>query len=120
MEIIITAVVAFVAGWYLSKIAQAFITAELLKELGITVDQLENLKTNLSKEESEEPTLTEVEVKIEKHNDQLYAFRVDNDQFLGQGQTRELLIDRIAETLNNVKLVIKEENGAGHIRNNVK
>lgn len=119
MEIIITAVLAFIVGWQISKLVQGYITAQLLEELGITVEQLEKLRARLSGEEAA-PTeglqLEEIEVKIEKHNDQLYAFRVDNDQFLGQGNSREALLTRIAESLNDVKLIIREENGADFLK----
>lgn len=58
-----------------------------------------------------ESTLDIVEIKVEKHGEQLYVFRKDTDQFLGQGANKEDLIRRLGEKLVNVRLSISEEDG---------
>lgn len=119
MEYIIAAIVGFYIGWKLSSIWSQITFSEILKDLNISEKQLRKLAEEkgftLDGEEpapEAEPHLEEIEVKIEQHQGQLYAFRVDNDQFLGQGASREDLIKRIAESMNDVKLIIREENGA--------
>lgn len=55
-----------------------------------------------------EPALDQIEIKVEKHGEMLYAFRKDNDQFLGQGTSREDLIKAMAERLRNVRCEVVE------------
>lgn len=118
MEYLIVAVIAFWVGWKLSAGLQRMTFGHILKELGVKEGDLEKIKRRhmiIDDEEpapEEEPYLEEIEVKIEQHQGQLYAFRLDNDQFIGQGATREDLVKRIAEQMSDVKLIIREENGA--------
>jgi hypothetical protein len=67
-------------------------------------------------DDSEELALTEMEIRIEQHAGQLYAYRVEDDQFMGQGTDRESLIKRIAEDVNDVRLIIRDENGANLLK----
>lgn len=60
--------------------------------------------------------LEEIEIKLEQHSGVIYAFRKDNDQFLGQGENREQLLDRLKEKLQKVRLIISQEDGAQLIR----
>ena len=125
MEYFIVGIFAFVVGWKLGMEVHARIFAKMLEELGVTEEDLDGLIKNLKKEQGEEPVsqeeieeelLEEIPVKIEQHQGQLYAFRVDNDAFLGQGVDRESLIKRLTETMNGVRLTISEENGSRYIK----
>jgi hypothetical protein len=125
MEYIILGIVAFYIGWKLSSIWSQITFSEILKDLKVSEDQLRKLAAEkgfvLDDEETDpeaEPVLEEIEVKIEQHHGQLYAFRADNDQFLGQGTTRDDLVKRLAESLNDVRLIIREENGATLLKQN--
>ena len=98
---------------------------EIIKDLGITDQQLRKLaEKNGIRVPTENPrdsitgevTVTPIEIRIEEHQGQLYAYRLDNDQFLGQGTDREQLIARLTENLTNVRLIVAEENGAGLIK----
>jgi hypothetical protein len=60
-----------------------------------------------------------IEIRLEQHNDVLYAYRKDNGQFLGQGATKELLIERMGETLTQVRLVINQDDGAALVGENI-
>jgi hypothetical protein len=42
---------------------------------------------------------------------------LDDDQFLGQGKTREELIEHLKKNLSNVRVIVAEENGAKLIQN---
>ena len=57
-----------------------------------------------------EPQLDQIDIKVEKHGEMLYAFRKDNDQFLGQGTSREKLIEAMADRMKNVRLIVVEGN----------
>ena len=98
---------------------------EILRDLGVTESQLRRLaEKNDIKIPTENPrdsitgeiTVTPIEIKIEQVGDVLYAYRLDNDKFLGQGTDREALIQRLTENLTNVRLIVAEEHGAGLIK----
>jgi hypothetical protein len=113
---LLVAGLAFWAGMKLATIWQTIVLKELLKDLGISDQQLRELAVkhgaDLSDDEPDEPVLAEMEIRIEQHAGQLYAYRVEDDQFMGQGVDREALIKRIAEDVNDVRLIVSDENGA--------
>lgn len=101
----------------------ARIFADMLEKLGVTEKDLDKLLKKVqaeggeaSQEEIEEELLEEIPIKIERHQGQLYAFRVDNDAFLGQGTDRESLIKRLTESMTGVRLTISEDHGSKYIR----
>ncbi len=127
MEEYILIVVGFVIGYIAGKAVANWTNTvafrELLKDLNISDAQLMKVKAKIDRDlqeatgAPEEVELTPVEIKIEQHQGQLYAFRLDNDQFLGQGKDREELIEHLKKNLTNVRLIIAEDNGAKLIQN---
>lgn len=98
---------------------------EILKDLGVTEQQLRELarKNDLDLDSDQqhsdkEDGLTPIEIKIEEVQGTLYAYRLDNNQFLGQGVDREQLIQRLKENLTNVRLIIAKEDGADLLQKN--
>jgi hypothetical protein len=98
---------------------------EILRDLGVTDQQLRKLAAkndihvpteNPRDSITGEVTLTPIEIRIEEVEGTLYAYRLDNSQFLGQGPDREQLIKRLTENLTNVRLIVAEEHGAGLIK----
>ncbi len=129
METSLLIVLAFALGWWLGHKATALWLQisfrEILRDLGVTEQQLRTLaQKNDIKIPTENPrdsitgevTLTPMEIRIEEVGGTLYAYRLDNSQFLGQGTDREALIERLKENLTNVRLIVAEENGAGFIK----
>ena len=123
MEYFILGVVAFIIGWKLGMEVHARIFADMLEKLGVTEKDLDQLLKKVqaeeggaSQDEIEEELLEEIPIKIEQHQGQLYAFRADNDAFLGQGTDRESLIKRLTETMEGVRLTISEDHGSKYIR----
>lgn len=129
----ITLFIFFSLGWWAgSKLTAALhrsIMRDLLTELGVTPDQLRKVQDRMRKSlgldeapeaAADEPDHDVVKIKIEKHHDTLYAFRKDNDQFLGQGTTIEGLIERMGEKLRNTRCVVEKEDGAELIGNDTK
>lgn len=131
MNIIIEAltyVAFFSVGWFLSAkvnrelMGRAF--AEILKDLNIDETNLRSLAdkygmkvTKVEKDEATEEDLEVIEVKIEEHHGELYAFRKSDDKFLGQGANREELIERLKhEFSGTVKMVVREADGANLIK----
>ncbi len=114
--------IAFALGWFIgSKVTalfqlQAF--KQILQDLGVKNKDLRALLKNndmvLPEHDSEHAEMAEHEIIIERHGSELYAFRADNNEFLGQGSDREALIKRIAERYSNVRFTVKD--GAEHIK----
>jgi len=100
---------------------------EILRDLGVTEQQLRKLAEknqitfpveNPRDSITGEITVTPVEIRLEQHHGQIYAYRLDNDQFLGQGPDREALIQRLTENLTNVRLIVAQEHGAELLQKN--
>ena len=130
MELIdyITLVVFFSLGWYCgSKVTAYFqmkVFQHVLAELKVDhkdlirvarkdapdfiQEQLDAIESHV--ESIEDAALERIEIKVEKHSNTLYAFRSDNDQFLGQGSTKEALIEAMGQKLKNVRLIVVEGN----------
>ena len=126
---IIEFLIAFGLGcWIGSAVSRAWMSLsfrEILRDLGVTESQLRKLaaKNNIQVPVENprdsitgEVTVTPIEIRIEEHNGCLYAYRLDNNLFLGQGTDRDSLIDTLKENLTNVRLIISEENGAGLVK----
>ena len=117
---IIGVVVGAFLGWRINERIHQAILPDMFKRLGVTPEKLENVMGELQKEMHElngtKPNDSEdfpqVEIRIEQHGEQLYAFRKDNEEFLGQGASKEALIERMGEKLSNVRLVVGKEDGA--------
>ena len=113
----------FAVGWFLaSKVTTALHLSsfkKILEDLGVTNQQMQKLRDNIKLELDDaidEPE-TVCEIKIEQHGDQLYAYRKEDDHFLGQGTDRDSLIARISKEFSGqVRLIIREEDGAEHIK----
>ena len=127
MEEYIIAIVCFALGWSLgSRVTRLILQrvfSEVLKDLNIGPDNLRSLADkygmNMTKIETDDKgeDVEVVEVKIEEHHGQLYAFRKDTDKFLGQGATREELIERLKhEFSGTVKMIVREADGAELIK----
>jgi len=123
---IIEFIVAFALGWFIGgKLTAAWMRLtfrEILKDLGVTDQQLKKMAQDNGiilpsdaadpEPETETAKLTPIEIRIEEHQGVLYAYRLDNDQFLGQGPDKEALIQRLTQNLTNVRLIVAEEHGA--------
>ena len=83
-----------------------------MKDLGISDSQLKKFAKDqgLAVDEPEEdPQIREtIHIKIEQHQGQIYAYRSDNDEFLGQGSDRDQLVLRIAERFKGVRMIVDE------------
>jgi len=81
--------------------------------VGVTESDLRQAITKLQSDSSEDDQLPRVEVRIEEVDGGLYAYRIDTQEFLGQGTDQTTLIDRIKEVnKTNFILVVSQSNGA--------
>lgn len=118
MNDILLHVMIFGAGVYLgyrvNELLMAHIIRKMLDEAGVSDHDLDKFATHWQHQlgKDDEAELTNMEVRIEQHNDTLYAYQLDNNEFIAQGRTREDLITAIQQRMNNVKLIISPEHGA--------
>ena len=111
----------FGLGWFIaSRIMTALHLSsfkKILEDLGVTNQQLLKLRDTIDLELDDAEPETVCEIKIEQHGIQLYAYRKEDDHFLGQGTDRDSLIERISKEFSGqVRLIIREEDGAEHIK----
>jgi hypothetical protein len=108
LEILLGFAVGAVIGVFITDRLHQRATTDLLLRLGVTEAQITRVMSGLRKDIDGEPELTNIEVTIEQQDNQLFAYRVDTKEFLGQGSDRDELIKRIGLTLQNVRLIIVE------------
>lgn len=121
MDYLIVAAVAFYVGWKLSEKLMWFTFGKMMREAGVTnkdLDQFINHWAPSLSRELEAAEQPQIEVRLEQHNQTLYAFRKDNEEFLGQGADQEELFKRIAERFQDVKFVIRKDDGAELLQKN--
>ena len=117
LYIILAAAIGFVVGAKVSHIWQQFVFTEILKDLGVTDQQLKNLIKDAAATDDGDQ-LERLEIRIDEHQGQLYAYTLDDNRFIGQGKDREQLIEHLKLNLTNVRLIIQEENGGTLLQKN--
>ena len=110
-------IVGYVLGSKIMSLWMRISFRELMRELDIKPEQLKavmlrhGIDPNVINEEPAQPSKT-LEIRIEKHQGVLFAYRCDTEEFLGQGNDQEALITSIKNRIRDVRLVISEQNGA--------
>lgn len=117
METLIYIALAFWLGWKACEIWSAYVFKEILKDLGVTQDQLtasiKDKEQRLGINEPEEDTAPpELEVRVEQHPEGLFAYRKRDGFFLARGSDREELMANLVHNLNNVRVTVHKEDGA--------
>ena len=127
MGMIETVLIVVVAFWLGNRWATNFhqkIFREILKELGVTEQQLKDLMQRQQRQlagltiEESTADLTVVEVRLEQQGNQIYAYRKDDSTFLGQGHDRDSLIERLTQNLTPCRVVIDLEDGSDLLQKN--
>ena len=129
MELLIAVLIAFAFGWYAGSWITTHLLAlsfrQILNDLGVKNSQLRKLAEDVGVElpvvnenTADGDGLTPVEVTIEQHQGVLYAYRKDNQQFLGQGTDRAGLIESISKRMTDVRLIIDQADGADLLQKN--
>jgi hypothetical protein len=127
MELLIAILIAFAAGWYAGSWITTHLLAlsfrQILNDLGVKNEQLKKLAQDVGIEvpdvNASTPSgdqLTPLEIVLEQHQGVIYAYRKDNQQFLGQGTDRETLVDSIGRRMTDVRLIIRDEDGAEFVK----
>ena len=129
MELLIAVLIAFAFGWYAGSWVTTHLLAlsfrQILNDLGVKNSQLRKLALDVgvdvpdvNENTADGVGLTPLEVTIEQHQGVLYAYRKDNQQFLGQGTDREGLIASISKRMTDVRLIIDTQDGADLLQKN--
>ncbi len=121
MDYIIIGLVAFYLGFKFNEKIMWFTFGRMMKDAGITNKELDKFLGHWApelKREVDNIEQPQIEIRLEQHNQTLYAFRKDNDQFLGQGPDQETLFKIIADRFQNEKFVIKQGDGAELLQKN--
>ena len=123
IETSILVVLAFALGWWLGSKITAHLMAlsfrQLLDDLGVTNQQLRKLAQEVGMDVPDitaEPAV-EIEIRLEQELNQIYAYRKDTQQFLGQGSDAQALIDHLNHTFaNGARLIVSDSDGAELLR----
>jgi hypothetical protein len=118
IELFIAAAVGIFIGWQASKRVHLDGFRQLLRALKVTEEDLRQAMVRVTSAEwqldedegSTDPTI--VEVKLEQVGTEIYAYRKDNDQFLGQGCNPQGLIERLNQNLTPCRVIVAQEDGA--------
>jgi hypothetical protein len=118
IELFIAAAVGIFIGWQASKRVHLDGFRQLLRAMSISEQDLRQAMIKIQSdgwqldedEGSTDPTI--VEVKLEQVGTEIYAYRKDNHQFLGQGCNPQGLIERLNQNLTPCRVIVAQEDGA--------
>lgn len=120
IDFLIVCVIGFFIGWHTSKAWQIIAFKKLLEDLGITNVQLNDLAKKLDmdvldEKPEQESDLPILEVRVEKTDLGLFAYRKADSLYLARGQDREELMANLVNNLSNVRVIVAKEDGAEFI-----
>ena len=126
MELILIAALAFWLGARFRAVFDRMLFREILKDLGVTEQQLRRLasrKQALIDDPEDTPENAQhvqprdrTEIRIEQHQGQLFAWRVSDGQFMAQGADREGLFRSLEARFGASSWIVKKDEGADLIR----
>lgn len=125
MELVIEYLIVFALGWFIGSRITGYFQLQVFKQLLIDLkidnkdlirvarkgapeiiqQQLDQLESHV-----DAAGLDQIDIKVEKHNDTLYAYRKDTNEFLGQGSSKDDLIAAMAHRMKDVRLTVVEGN----------
>ena len=124
IELIIVGLVGIFIGWTASKKVHLDGFRQLLRALKVTEEDLLRAMIKIQSREwqLEDPERTKdetvVDVKLEQVGTAIYAYRKSDNQFLGQGEDSQTLIERLNQNLTPCKVVVAQEDGADLLQKN--
>ena len=127
LDIVLSLVLGFVIGWRINQFLQLIAFKRILQELGISEVDMRRLAKKNGIELPDEPRDPEpaapgpqpvIEIRIEQHQGQLFAWRLDTDQFLAQGQDSEGLQQILQERFRDSRIVVRRDQGGDLLQKN--
>ena len=123
-ELIIVGLLGIFIGWRAASHVHLDGFRQLLKALKITEQDLLRAMIKIQSREwqLEDPEGTKdetvVDVKLEQVGTAIYAYRKSDNQFLGQGEDSQTLIERLNQNLTPCRVVVAQEDGADLLQKN--
>lgn len=116
LYLIIAAALGFMVGWKVNAWITVISMRSILEDLGISQEQMERLHAKAVAElanptDGEEEEFTVIDARLELMNGVLYCWQKDNGNFLGQGKTREELIEVLSTKHVGYRILIAEADG---------
>jgi hypothetical protein len=108
-----------IVSWRACDLFHTSLTKDLLKAVGVGESQLKRAIETLQADVSatDESALPGVEVRVEQVGDQLYVYRLDTEEFLCQGATRDDIVNCLATRFHrDFKIIVSEEHGAKYLK----
>jgi hypothetical protein len=120
LAFLVGCLVGVFVGWKINDQFHTSLTTDLLKTVGVTESDLRKAITKLQGEQPDsEDVLPGVEVRVESVDNQLYVYRLDTQEFLCQGATRDDIIDCLATRFHkDFRIIVSEEHGAQYLKPN--
>ena len=118
IELIIVGLVGILIGWQAASRVHLDGFRQLLRALKITEQDLLRAMVKIQSKEWQLDDVegatdsTVVDVKLEQVGTEIFAYRKSDNQFLGQGQDSQTLIERLNQNLTPCKVVVAKEDGA--------
>lgn len=100
MNEIDTLVLGFLAGIVVARIYIGLVAAHIMRKLTAAMEEAEKPETNST-----------LETRVELINDVFFVYRLDNNEFVGQGRTVEELRERCYDRFKNPNIHIKITQG---------
>ena len=123
-ELIIAALVGLFIGWRAARQVHLDGFRQLLRALKVTEEDLLRAMIKIQSKEwqlDDDEGATDsavVDVKLEQVGTEIFAYRKSDNQFLGQGQDSQTLIERLNQNLTPCKVVVAQEDGADLLQKN--
>jgi hypothetical protein len=117
METVILITLAFVIGWKLSEIVMTMSFKKILEELKVPDSALKDLARRNGIEIPADTTAEkqkgpEINIRVEQIDGRLFAYEVDQDSFVAQGDDADQLLSRIIERFPvGTKITVLKEHG---------
>ena len=122
LELVIVFALGWIIGWKINDAVRTAAIKALLKELGVTDQDLRAAAARngiiLGDAPATAADTTVVEVRLEQEGNQIYAYRKSDSVFLGQGTDTDSLIARLNQNLTPCKVVVSKEDGADLLQKN--
>ena len=121
IDLIMVFVLGCYVGWKVQEKLMYMTMMDMFDKAGINKQDLGKFVGHWKKELDAEDGLDVrevVDIRVEQHGEDLYAYRKDNEEFIAQGNSKESLMTRLGETMTGKKLLISEGDGAELIGGN--
>ena len=115
IEFIIVFALGWIIGWKINDAVRTAAIRALLKELGVTDQDLRAAAARngiILADAPDTADTTVVEIRLEQEGNQIYAYRKSDSAFLGQGSDTDSLIERLNQNLTPCRVVVSKEDGA--------